>query len=213
MKAKGVLAAAVGWMLATGMLTGCAWIESLRSRGGTADAKETNPVVIMETSEGTLKIELWPDKAPKTVANFLNYVDKGFYDGTVFHRVIDGFMIQGGGFAEGMSPKSTDAPVKNEASADVRNEIGTLAMARPGDIHGATSQFFINVANNPFLNHRDNTPAGFGYAVFGKVIEGMDVVNRIKSVPTGRSGNFDDVPVAPVIVKSVRRATAKPAGK
>ncbi len=163
-------------------------------------------MVIMETSEGTIRIELWADKAPKTVDNFLSYVDDGFYDGTIFHRVIDGFMIQGGGFTQDMQQKPTASPIKNEASSDVPNETGTLAMARTGMVDSATSQFFINVSDNAFLNHRDETPAGFGYCVFGKVVEGMDVVERIKAVPTHSVGGYDDVPVKPVVITSVKRA-------
>ncbi len=164
------------------------------------------PVVVMETSEGTIRIELWPDNAPQTVANFLRYVDEGFYDGTIFHRVIDGFVIQGGGLAEDMSEKPTHRPIKNEASAELHNYTGTIAMARTHAAHSATSQFFINVANNTFLDHRDETPEGFGYAVFGRVVEGMDVVDRIRSAPTGRCGYYEDVPLTPVVILSVRRA-------
>jgi peptidyl-prolyl cis-trans isomerase B (cyclophilin B) len=169
--------------------------------------KTENPVVTMETSEGALKIELWEDKAPLTVKNFLAYVDDKFFDGTIFHRVIDGFMIQGGGFARDMKQKAGRPPVKNEASTDVPNRRGTLAMARTNVVDSATAQFFINLVDNGFLNHRDNTSQGFGYAVFGEVIEGMEVVDKIAKAATGRSGPHDDVPTKPIEIKSVVRAT------
>ena len=159
----------------------------------------------MKTSEGTIRIELWPDKAPITVKNFLEYVDEGFYDGTIFHRVIDNFMIQGGGFTPDMKQKPTHAPIKNEASAELKNAVGTIAMARTNVVDSATCQFFINVSNNEFLNHKDNTPPGFGYAVFGKVIDGMDVVDKIKKVQTTSTGMFQDVPAKPVVIESVKR--------
>ena len=168
----------------------------------------SNPVVIMTTSEGVIKIELWQDKAPVTVANFLRYTDEKFYDGTIFHRVIPGFMIQGGGFTPDMKQKAAHDPIKTEASASLSNKKGTIAMARTGVVDSATAQFFINHADNAArgLDHRDNTPAGFGYAVFGKVIEGMDVVEKIAAVATGRVSGHDDVPVKPVVIESVRRA-------
>ena len=163
--------------------------------------QSANPVVLMKTSEGLIKIELWPGKAPETVKNFLTYVDEGFYDGTIFHRVIGNFMIQGGGFTQDMKQKPTHAPVKNEAAEDVKNDRGTIAMARTGIVDSATAQFFINVVDNASLNHKDDSPRGFGYAVFGKVIGGMDVVDKIKSVQTGPQ----DVPVKQVIIESVKR--------
>ncbi|MCJ7544446.1 MAG: peptidylprolyl isomerase [Phycisphaerae bacterium] len=166
-------------------------------------------MVIIETSEGTIRIELWSDRAPKTVANFLEYVDEGFYDGTIFHRVIDTFMIQGGGLTADMREKPTRAPIKNEATPELRNVTGTIAMARASAIDSATSQFFINVANNASLNHRDNTPEGFGYAVFGRVVEGMPVLDRIRSMPTGRWGLYEDAPLTPVVIKNIRRAPPK----
>jgi peptidyl-prolyl cis-trans isomerase B (cyclophilin B) len=162
-------------------------------------------VMVMETSQGTVKIELWPDKAPATVGNFLSYVDDKFYDGTIFHRVIENFMIQGGGFTPDMKQKPTKAPVRNEARTDVPNKRGTVAMARTNVVDSATAQFFINVKDNDFLNHRDETPEGFGYCVFGKVTEGMDVVDKIRKVRTGEVRGFDDVPLEPVVIKSVRR--------
>ena len=163
------------------------------------------PVVVMETSEGTVTIELWPEKAPITVKNFLTYVDEKSYDGTIFHRVIPNFMIQGGGFTPEMKQKPTHAPIKNEAKADVQNKRGTLAMARTGVVDSATAQFFINVVDNDFLNHRDETPRGFGYCVFGKVTEGLDVVDKIRKVKTTTRGPYENVPVEPVLIKSMRR--------
>jgi len=173
--------------------------------GPDESAQPANPVVVMKTSEGVVRIELWPGKAPATVKNFLQYVDEGFYNGTIFHRVMDGFMIQGGGFTPDMAQKPTHASVKNEASSDVKNDIGTIAMARTNVVDSATAQFFINVADNSFLNHRDNSPSGFGYAVFGKVVGGMDVVDKIKAVATANSGQFQNVPVKPVIIESITR--------
>ncbi len=170
------------------------------------EKKESRPVVILETSEGTIKVELWSDKAPKTVENFLAYVDDKFYDGTIFHRVIDGFMVQGGGFTADMRQKPTKPPVVNEARADVPNARGTLAMARTNVVDSATAQFFINVVDNAFLNHTSKTPQGFGYCVFGKVVEGMDVVDKIKSVRTGNAGPFQNVPAKPIVILTARRA-------
>jgi cyclophilin family peptidyl-prolyl cis-trans isomerase len=162
-------------------------------------------VVVIETSKGSMKLELYPDKAPVTVKNFLSYIDSGFYDGTIFHRVIPGFMIQGGGFEKGMAEKPNSAPIKNEAGNGLLNEKGTIAMARTSVVDSATSQFFINVANNAFLNHKDNTPQGYGYCVFGRVIEGMDVADAISMVNTHSSGYFDDVPVDDVVIISIKR--------
>ena len=162
-----------------------------------------NPVVVITTSKGTIKAELWPDKAPATVSNFLAYARNEFYDGTIFHRVIKNFMIQGGGFTADMKQKPTTAPVKNEARTDVPNTRGTLAMARTFVIDSAPSQFFINLVDNAFLNHRDKSAQGFGYCVFGKVTEGMDVVDAIAGVPTGAVDMFQDVPQEAVVIKSV----------
>ena len=167
------------------------------------DAQPTNPIVLMKTSLGQIKLELWPDKAPETVKNFLSYVQEGFFNGTIFHRVIGNFMIQGGGFTPEMAQKPTHAPVKNEARSDVGNARGTIAMARTMVVDSATAQFFINVVDNTSLNHMDNSPAGFGYAVFGKVIDGMDVVDKIKDVATTTRGPFQNVPVTPVVIESV----------
>jgi cyclophilin family peptidyl-prolyl cis-trans isomerase len=164
-----------------------------------------NPVVEVETSEGNFQVELWADKAPGSVKNFLRYVDESFFDGTIFHRVISDFMIQGGGLTPDMKEKSTRDPIKNEATPELKNKRGTIAMARTGLIHSATSQFFINVVDNDFLDQKNKTPQGFGYAVFGQVIDGMDVVDKIKDVKTGSFGQHQDVPATPVIIKSIRR--------
>ena len=163
--------------------------------------------VRLETSKGDITLELDAEKAPETVANFLQYVDEGFYNGTVFHRVIDNFMIQGGGFNADLKQKKTHSPVRNEADNGLRNEPGTIAMARTQVVDSATSQFFINVADNEFLNHRDKTPNGFGYAVFGRVIEGMETVEAIRQVPTGTQGMHQDVPKEPVEIKKVFRVS------
>lgn len=165
------------------------------------ETKGGNPMVIMSTSLGDIKMELYQDKAPITVQNFLSYVNDGFFDGTIFHRVIPNFMVQGGGFTPDMQQKPTKAPIKNEADNGLKNDVGTIAMARTGVVDSATSQFFINQADNDFLNHGSGD---FGYAVFGKVMEGMDVVNKIAGVKTGRLGPFQDVPIAPVVINSVR---------
>lgn len=167
-----------------------------------------NPVVNMETSHGAIEIELLADKAPTTVANFLKYVDAKFYDGTIYHRVINNFMIQGGGFTQKMEEKKTRAPIKNEASNGLKNEVGTIAMARTNDPHSASSQFFINVADNTSLNHSGENSSGWGYAVFGKVTQGMHVVNRIKMVKTGNIAGYSDVPMDSVIIKSIKRKIA-----
>ena len=165
-----------------------------------------NDIVIMTTSKGVIKIQLDAAKAPLTVQNFLAYVDEGHYDGTLFHRVINNFMIQGGGFDQNMRQKPTRAPIKNEAMNGLKNRRGTIAMARTMVVDSATSQFFINVVDNAFLDFRAPTPQGFGYCVFGEVIEGMDVVDAIKGVPTGHVAGMGDVPLTPVVIESVRRA-------
>ena len=157
--------------------------------------------VEMTTSAGTLRIELDDVKAPASVANFLAYAAKGHYDGTIFHRVIDGFMIQGGGFAPGMTQKPTDAPVENEANNGLKNVKYSVAMARTSAPHSASAQFFINVADNDFLDHKSPTPQGWGYAVFGKVVGGQDVVDRIKGVATGNIGGHGDVPKQDVVLE------------
>jgi peptidyl-prolyl cis-trans isomerase B (cyclophilin B) len=157
----------------------------------------------MHTNHGDITIELDAEKAPKTVANFLEYCNSGHYNGTIFHRVIDGFMIQGGGFTSDMAQKPTNAPVENEANNGLKNTVGTLAMARTSDPHSASAQFFINVKDNDFLNFSSESPQGWGYAVFGKVTDGMDVVNKIKGVQTTNHGPHQDVPVDPVVIESV----------
>ena len=161
-------------------------------------------MIHMQTNYGTIILELIEDKAPKTVANFIAYVRDGFYDGTVFHRVIDNFMIQGGGFGTGMNQKVGRPPIENEAKNGVRNARGSIAMARTSDPHSASSQFFINVVDNDFLNYTAPTPSGWGYCVFGKVIEGMNVVDTIKGVPTGSKLGHKDVPLSDVIIEKVR---------
>jgi peptidyl-prolyl cis-trans isomerase B (cyclophilin B) len=165
----------------------------------------SNPKVQLDiASFGSITVELDADKAPKTVANFLSYVNKGHYDGTVFHRVIPGFMVQGGGFAAGMKQKPTDEAIENEASNGLKNDHYTLAMARTSAPHSATAQFFINVADNDFLNHSAPTPSGWGYAVFGKVVEGTEIVDRIAASPTGRRGFHDDVPEQDVMIEKAQ---------
>jgi len=159
-------------------------------------------LVILHTSMGDIKLELNKEKAPVTVENFVSYVNDGHYNGTIFHRVIDGFMIQGGGFDKDMQQKSTKAPIKNEANNGLKNDVGTIAMARTSDPHSASAQFFINIKNNDFLNFSSETAQGWGYAVFGKVVDGMDVVNKIKSVKTGNHGFHQDVPLEPVIIET-----------
>ncbi|QXE91169.1 peptidylprolyl isomerase [Geomonas subterranea] len=168
--------------------------------------EEKNPVVVMETSMGTVKIELYKDKAPISVRNFLSYVKDAYYDGTIFHRVIKNFMVQGGGLDENMQPKKTKFAIKNEATNGLKNVRGTLAMARTSVVDSATSQFFINVVDNAFLDHAGKTPDRFGYAVFGQVIEGMDVVDAIRDVKTGNKGGHQDVPVEPVFINSIKLA-------
>jgi cyclophilin family peptidyl-prolyl cis-trans isomerase len=163
--------------------------------------------VVIDTSFGPFRIALDAAKAPKTVENFLAYVDAGHYDGTICHRVIDGFMVQGGGYDERYEKKPTRAAVENEAYNGLKNVRGTVAMARTSDPHSATAQFFVNVADNAFLDHKGKTPSDWGYTVFGRVTEGMDVVDKIKAVRTGASGPFSkDAPLEPVVIRSARRA-------
>ncbi|WP_371928007.1 peptidylprolyl isomerase [Moraxella sp. FZLJ2109] len=162
------------------------------------------PIVEFDTTYGNIVIELNAEKAPVTVANFIDYVESGHYDGLIFHRVIDGFMIQGGGMDSEMNEKRTGTPIKNEADNGLKNTTGTIAMARTSDPHSATAQFFINVRDNDFLNYTSPTPQGWGYAVFGRVIDGMDVVNQIKGVPTGRFGYHADVPTTPIVINSAK---------
>jgi peptidyl-prolyl cis-trans isomerase B (cyclophilin B) len=163
----------------------------------------TQSKVKMTTNKGDIIIELDSEKAPITVANFLRYSDSGFYDNTIFHRVIDGFMIQGGGFESGMVEKETEAPIKNEAHNGLSNARGSIAMARTSDVNSATAQFFINIADNAPLDYRGDNPQEYGYAVFGKVIEGLDVVDDIKSVKTDQNGHHGDVPVEEIVIESV----------
>ena len=163
------------------------------------------PIVVIKTSKGDITVELDPEKAPITVKNFLDYVDSKHYDGTIFHRVISNFMIQGGGLTPAMREKATNAPIKNEAANGLSNTRGTIAMARTNVVDSATSQFFINVRDNTFLDHKDNSAQRFGYCVFGKVIGGMDVVDKIKNVRTTTRGYSRDVPVEPVVIKEIVR--------
>jgi len=163
-------------------------------------------MVKLHTNHGTITLELDAEKAPKTVENFLQYVRDGFFDGTIYHRVIDGFMIQGGGFEPGMTQKPTRAAIENEASNGLKNETYTIAMARTPDPNSATAQFFINVANNSFLNFTAPTPQGYGYAVFGKVVEGMDVVDKIRKVKTGSRAGHQDVPLEDVVISQAEIA-------
>jgi cyclophilin family peptidyl-prolyl cis-trans isomerase len=180
-------------------------IFSLLIFTGSANAEDINPKVVLDTSKGKIVLELYPDNAPETVKNFLNYVDAKFYDGMIFHRVIPNFMIQGGGFTTDMKRKNPQAPIKNEADTGLKNERGTIAMARTGDPHSATAQFFINSKNNDFLNHKSKTQQGWGYTAFGKVIEGMKTVDAISAVKTKTVGGSRDVPAEPVVIQSAKR--------
>ncbi|SFI21501.1 peptidyl-prolyl cis-trans isomerase A (cyclophilin A)/peptidyl-prolyl cis-trans isomerase B (cyclophilin B) [Nitrosomonas sp. Nm34] len=169
------------------------------------------PKIRINTNLGPIIVELYPEKAPKTVKNFLNYVNEGFYNGTIFHRVIPNFMIQGGGFDQSLTQKPTKQPIENEAANGLKNEIGTIAMARTNQPHSATAQFFINVANNSFLNHTAPTIQGYGYTVFGKVTEGMEVVNKIATTPTGPKGMFaSDVPKNTIVIESIKLLADSP---
>jgi cyclophilin family peptidyl-prolyl cis-trans isomerase len=165
-------------------------------------AKKVNTVVKLETSMGDVYVELYTKESPISAKNFVSYVEDGFYNGTIFHRVINGFMVQGGGFLPGMQEKDTNEPIKNEANNNLSNKRGTLAMARTNVVDSATSQFFINVADNNFLDYRSDASAEYGYAVFGKVIQGMDIVEAIKNVETTRSGYYSDVPAEDVLIKT-----------
>lgn len=176
-------------------------------------AADPGPRVALETSLGTITIELDPDKAPLTTANFIEYVRGGFYDGTIFHRVISDFMIQGGGFTPDMKQKQSRSPITNEADNGLENRRGTIAMARTSAPHSATAQFFINHRDNAFLNHRDKSPQGWGYCVFGRVLDGMDVVDAIAAKPTRTVGMFENVPLEPIVIKKavLLEREAKPA--
>ncbi len=170
-----------------------------------AQAAAAQPVKVeLATSMGVIVLELNADKAPKSVANFVEYVKSGHYDGTVFHRVIDGFMVQGGGFDKDMKQKPTRAPIQNEAANGLKNDMGTVAMARTPDPHSASAQFFINVKNNDFLNFKEASPQGFGYAVFGKIVGGLDVVEKITKVTTGNAAGHQNVPREPIVVQKAR---------
>ena len=171
-----------------------------------AMARDDNPRVDLETSKGKIVLELYVDKAPQSVKNFLAYVDAGYYDGTIFHRVIPDFMIQGGGFTAEMKKKRTQPPIRNEADNGVRNERGTIAMARTQDPHSATAQFFINTKNNAFLNHKSKSAQGWGYAVFGRVIEGIGVVDAISNVKTVTRGGYRNVPAEAIVIVRAKRA-------
>jgi len=188
-----------GWrgalILAVGLMAGL-----ILGTGSSARAERSHPLVKLETSLGDITLELYPDKAPATVANFLEYVKAGFFNGTIFHRVISGFMIQGGGLDAQMHKKPTRAPIQNEADNGLTNDAYTVAMARTGDPHSATAQFFISVANNTFLNHTGKTPQGWGYTVFGKVSQGREVVDKIKAVPTTTRDSYENVPQEPVTI-------------
>jgi cyclophilin family peptidyl-prolyl cis-trans isomerase len=168
-----------------------------------AAGQPANPRVLIETSKGNITVEVFPGQAPQSAANFLGYVKDGFYDGTIFHRVIPNFMVQGGGMLPDMTEKPKGTPIQNEADNGLKNLRGTLAMARTGDPHSATSQFFINVADNAFLNHRGKSPEGWGYAVFGQVVDGMNVVDAIVAAPRGNRGPHGDVPVDSIVMQRV----------
>jgi len=177
-------------------------------------ASAQNPQIEMRTNMGVIMLELYPENAPETVKNFVQYAKDGFYSGTIFHRVIGDFMIQGGGFTQDMQQKKTRDPVKHEGGNGLRNEIGSIAMARTGDPHSATSQFFINVVDNTMLDFRGPSPSEIGYTVFGRVVKGMDVVNKIRNVPTASRMQHQNVPVTPVIIERVTVIeSAKPATK
>ncbi len=180
--------------------------EAVVEEAETKAEEKENPVVVIKTDKGDITVELFKKEAPITVENFLRYVEDDFYSGTIFHRVIPGFMIQGGGFDADMNQKSTHDPIKNEATNGLKNERGTLAMARTMVVDSATSQFFINLVDNTFLNHTSPDPRGFGYCVFGRVIDGMDVVDQIARVRTGRQGPHENVPVEPVEITGTDRA-------
>lgn len=186
-------------------LSGCGASEPATQAVSTAPpaGQAANPRVLIETSKGNITVEVFPAQAPQSAGNFLNYAKTGFYDGLVFHRVIPGFMIQTGGMTADMQEKPKNAPIQNEADNGLTNLRGTLAMARTADPHSASSQFFINVKDNAFLNHRGQTPQGWGYAVFGQVVDGMDVVDAIVAVPRGNRGPHGDVPLEPIVMKRV----------
>ena len=182
----------------------CGIVLAYAGIAGAADATVKNPRILMQTNQGAIRLELFVREAPLSVKNFLDYAAGGFYNGTVFHRVIPNFMIQGGGFTADMKQKPTGTPIKNEADHGLKNLRGTIAMARTMIVDSATSQFFINVVDNGFLDHSDKTVKGYGYAVFGRVVEGMDVVDKIAAVRTGVLKGIPDVPLAPVVIESMK---------
>jgi len=179
------------------------------STGAAASDQGDNIMVEMTTSKGVITLELDAERAPVTVANFLEYVNSGHYDGTIFHRVIPGFVIQGGGMESGMREKTTQAPIENEADNGLKNLTGTICMARTNDPHSATSQFFINLKDNSFLDHTEKTPSGWGYAVFGRVTSGMEVVEAIAAVQTGNAGHHQDVPLEDVVLEKAAASESK----
>lgn len=196
------LATIFGWMLSGMLFTGLAFSATPSFAVNDSSAASAHPRVALETTEGRIVVELEPEKAPNSVKNFLRYVEEGHYDNTIFHRVIDGFMIQGGGFTADFQRKPTHAPIANEADNGLKNVTGTIAFARTSDPHSATAQFFINTVDNGFLDHQSKTARGWGYTVFGKVVEGMDTVQRIAKLPTGRGGPMDrDVPQKTVLIE------------
>lgn len=190
-------------LIITSLLVSTAFAEKKDKPQGVK--KMSNPVVIIETNKGTMEAELWEDKTPNTVKNFLAYTDEKFFDNTIFHRVIPNFMIQGGGFTSDMKQKQTKAAIKNEATRELKNDRGTLAMARTMDIHSATSQFFINHVDNPFLNQQGTNSHDYGYCVFGKLTKGLEVLDAIAKVQTGSSGPHENVPKEPVTILSIRK--------
>lgn len=201
-----------GLRLATALLVllatapGCSGASDSKEEKQTVNAATDSLTVVMSTSKGIVEIELDEKAAPTTVANFLAYVDEGFYDDTIFHRVIPAFMIQGGGFDTGYKQKDTRAAIKNEADNGLTNLSGTIAMARTSVVDSATAQFFINVKDNPFLDHKGPTPSGYGYAVFGRVVAGLDIVRSIENAPTtNRGGAFTNAPVDQVVIESIKR--------
>jgi cyclophilin family peptidyl-prolyl cis-trans isomerase len=194
---------AMGMIIRLTVIT-LALVFAASSEGAAMEEKKVNPSVIIETSMGNITVELYQDKAPKTVANFLEYVKAGYFKGTIFHRVIKGFMIQGGGLSADMKNKPTQSPIENEAANGLKNTRGTIAMARTAEIHSATSQFFINTVDNSFLDHRSTSPDKFGYCVFGKVTSGMDIVDKIEAAQTETKGMYQNVPTKPVLITDAR---------
>jgi peptidyl-prolyl cis-trans isomerase B (cyclophilin B) len=190
---------------AIAILLACKSETAAKNPASTAKAASGgNPHVVLETSHGEIEIELYPDKAPKGVANFLKYVESGRYDGTIFHRVLPGFVVQGGGFDANLERRPTFAPLENEADNGLHNERGTVAWARTPDPHSATNQFYVNVADNAKLDHRDKTPQGWGYAVFGRVVRGMEVAEKLSRLPTGPRGMHPNVPTEPAGINRAR---------